>query len=119
MEKSNTAMKDIRQTINKISDEIMVRKSKRTTRENLHVRGMDALTQETDIYEALIAVIGEEGSGNAKVGKLIPNRNNTLAVTLTMDQADAVKVVMEGKIRIGYVKCFAERRVSTNRCYKC
>jgi hypothetical protein len=78
---------------------------------------LDATTDKKEVVAILEEKLGAEK--NWRVSDLRPNRNNTQAATIVMRKQDADNILAEGSLRIGAVRCRVERRIATERCYRC
>ncbi|CAH1384965.1 unnamed protein product, partial [Tenebrio molitor] len=72
-----------------------------------------------EVIEALKVRLGDAKDKTWKVSDLRPNRNDTQAVTIVLRKEDAESILAEGYLRIGAVRCRAERRVETEKCRRC
>lgn len=85
----------------------------------LHVRGMDGVVTKEELREGVEAQIGLLEDKRYKIGELRPNANRTQAVTISLEEPDARKLLEAGKIKIGYSWCTVEKRIDVQRCNKC
>ncbi|CAH1107100.1 unnamed protein product [Psylliodes chrysocephalus] len=117
LEKDQQALNNLQ---NALKDSTMGLKTKRLGRAQLtaiHIRGMEADTT-TDIKNAVIEVTGTWDEEN-KLSELRPLSNDTLAATLTIKPGHADKILEEGTLRIGLVKCRIEKRLNITKCQRC
>jgi hypothetical protein len=78
---------------------------------------LDATTDKKEVVAILEEKLGAEK--NWRVSDLRPNSNNTQAATIVMRKQDSDNILAEGSLRIGAVRCRVERRIATERCYRC
>lgn len=85
----------------------------------LHISGMDALTNREDLANALKEQFSEYASKIIKVSDLRPARSNTQRATIILEKEAATKLLAKRYIRVGFTRCFIEKRVEMERCFKC
>jgi hypothetical protein len=118
MEKNSEKMGRLEEALKRVDGNLAVKKAgSNDGMETVHVRGLDATTGK----EEVVAILEEKlGAGkNWRVSDLRPCRNNTHAATIVMRKQDADNILAEGSLRIGAVRCGVERRIATERCYRC
>lgn len=86
--------------------------------ETLHVRGMDAEAVKEDVTEAVKQRV-EWDDERWKITEMRPQANNTQAITLTIGTKEAKKILGDGILTVGMVRCQVEKRLRVDRCYKC
>lgn len=96
--------------ISRISDEKMV---------TIHIRGMDEDTSKEEVIAALENEVSGLREKYFKLSDLRPWSNNRQAVTLTLNETDAVKLLASRFIIIGFSRCYLEKRIPMERCRLC
>ncbi|XP_071052973.1 uncharacterized protein [Onthophagus taurus] len=87
-------------------------------KETLHIRGMDASTDNMEIVEAIETTLGEPNI-DLYTSELRPMKSNTQAVTVTLDKKKADILLKTGRIKIGLTRCRIEKRIKLERCFRC
>ncbi|XP_066157747.1 axoneme-associated protein mst101(2)-like [Euwallacea fornicatus] len=121
MEKDSKALETIRKEVQKETG-LKVRESgEYVKRCAVHIKGLEVDVTKEEIQEAIIKTLGMEGehAEEIKIGEIRPNAYGTKAVTVNMKETDANKLVIYRDIRIGLVKCVAEKHMTVKRCYGC
>ncbi|XP_066261221.1 golgin subfamily A member 6-like protein 25 [Euwallacea similis] len=121
LEKNNRALEMIRKEVQK-GTSLKVKESGEYTKKcAVHIRGLEVSVTKEEIQKAIINLLGtgEEDEGEIKIGEIRPNAYGTKAVTVSMQEKEANKLVTCGEIRIGLVKCVVEKHVMVERCYGC
>jgi hypothetical protein len=120
LDKDNETIEELEKAIKQAAGDLAVRRARSDSgTEVLHVRGLDATTNKGEVIEALKVRLGDAKDKTWKVSDLRPNRNDTQAVTIVLRKEDPEGILAEGYLRIGAVRCRAERRVETERCRRC
>nr|XP_022908735.1 uncharacterized protein LOC111420061 [Onthophagus taurus] len=86
--------------------------------DTLHIRGMDASMEKWEVREAIEAALGVKNM-DMQTSELRPMRNDTQAITVTMDTKQAETLMRGGPIKIGLTRCYIERRIKLERCFRC
>lgn len=118
IEKDQTALKNLHNALAESTTGLKTRRIGMEKSTALHLRGMEADTTLEDIKLSITEIIGKWEEEN-KISELRPLNNDTLAATITLSANDAEKVLKEGPIRIGLVKCKVEKRLNIRRCQRC
>ncbi|CAH1107112.1 unnamed protein product [Psylliodes chrysocephalus] len=84
----------------------------------MHVRGMEAESTVDDIKDAVVESTGNWDEEN-KISELRPLGNDTLAATLTLKTEQGDKIIEDGFLRVGLVKCRVEKRLNVMKCQRC
>ena len=96
-------------------------KANKTTRgregATIFIKGMDAVTTKAEVSEALIEAGGK--AEEMKVGELRPYYGSSQAVTVTLPEEAAEKILKKKELRIGYNWCRVIKRVEVTQCYRC
>jgi cellular nucleic acid-binding protein len=120
LDKDDETIEELEKAIKQAAGDLAVRRARSDSgTEVLHVRGLDATTNKGEVIEALKVRLGDAKDKTWKVSDLRPNRNDTQAVTIVLRKEDAESILAEGYLRIGAVRCRAERRVETEKCRRC
>ncbi|XP_008214569.1 uncharacterized protein LOC103317698 [Nasonia vitripennis] len=86
------------------------------SRITLEIRGIDSLTTQDDVRNAITAETGEE---DAKVHLFEPNTREQRVAVVEIDQIKTTALLKKGKIRIGCINCRVRVRANPTRCYRC
>lgn len=84
----------------------------------LHLKGMTADTTREDVIKGVTDEIGE-WKGEYDISELRPQRDKTMAVTISIPEKIAEKLIEKEHIRIGLSRCRVEKRLRVKRCLKC
>ncbi|CAH1104264.1 unnamed protein product [Psylliodes chrysocephalus] len=104
IEKDQTVLNNLHNALKDSTRRLGLEKS--TT---IHLRGMDADTTLEDIKQSIIEITGKWKDNN-KISELRPLSNDILAAILTLKSNDPDKILKEGSLRVGLVKCIGLRR---------
>lgn len=83
----------------------------------LEVRDLDELTTEEEVSTAVKSVLGEPSEMKIFVSKA-NSRGQKMAI-LTLGARDGRKLLAEGLIKVGWVRCRVREKLVAPRCYKC
>jgi hypothetical protein len=114
LEKDSEKMGRLEDALKKAAGNLAVKKAGSN---DVHVRGLDATTDKDEVVAVLQEKLGARK--DSRVSDLRLNRNNTQGVTIVMRKQDADSILVEGSLTIGTVRCRLERRIGTERCYRC
>jgi hypothetical protein len=114
LEKDSEKMGRLEDSLKKAAGNLAVKKAGSN---DVHVRGLDATTDKDEVVAVLQEKLGARK--DSRVSDLRLNRNNTQGVTIVMRKQDADSILAEGSLTIGTVRCRLERRIGTERCYRC
>lgn len=89
------------------------------TKDIFYIRGMDCTTTKEEITICMEKLTNKVAGKDFALGELRPNKNNTLAVTLSCDKEMAEMLAKQRNIRIGMVRCGIEQKFEIQRCTKC
>jgi hypothetical protein len=118
--KSDEDLEALSRVIQGASETIKVRKAGPERRVKvLHIRGMDALTEEAELVKALETKVGSLKNKTYRLSGVRPNANDTLAATFVINEEDAGKIMKNGWVRVGIARCPIEERIRLNQCYRC
>lgn len=87
--------------------------------ETIYIRGMDATAKKEEVLEALDLYVENFYHKTYRLSELRPMANDRQAVTLTINEKDALKLLEYRFIMVGFVRCYMERRLNISRCGKC
>lgn len=121
-EKNEEAFNQLQQSMARgIQDLHIVPKGPHSDRSKgtFYIRGMDCTTTKEEFMTCIGKLTNKVAGKDFAIGELRPNKNNTLAVTLTCDKETAETLDKERSIRIGMVRCGIEPKVEMQRCTKC
>ncbi|KAH0813323.1 hypothetical protein GEV33_009468 [Tenebrio molitor] len=105
------ALQKLRQAISSTSTDPKVRETESEEKmETIHIRDFDALTQNEEVPRAVNSKIGTEPQNKTvKISELRPNRNNTQAATIIIKKEDVTKLMKDGYLKVGVVRCSLEK----------
>lgn len=83
----------------------------------LHLKGLDVNTTKELVLETLKGYV--ERSESYKIGDFRPYANGTLAVSITIGEKEAEKLLKQGMIIVDMVRCHIERRIQLTKCFGC
>lgn len=101
LDKDKGAYENIKQSIDSLPD-------------SLKVRGVEGAEKTSTLFNR---EIGDREITN--IGQLRSNSRNTKAVTITVKQKAAGKMLKTGKIRVGIASCLVYKKISVPSCRKC
>lgn len=97
-----------------VTAEINTRKAGR--RKIVHILDIDEVTTREEIEGALREVLPDN---DYKVLSLRPARRGTQNASVELNEEAAAKILNQGKIRVGWIRCRVRERIEIPRCYKC
>jgi hypothetical protein len=119
-ERSDENLEALSKAIRGASDTIKVRKAgNKGSMKALHIRGMDALTEKDEVVKAIENKVGSLENKTYKLSELRPNANDTLAVTLVINEEEAQKIIKDRWLRVGIARCSVEERIRLYQCFRC
>lgn len=118
IDKDKDALNNLHQALNEGTTGLRTRRLGMDKHIAIHVRGMEADVTVEDIKTAVTEITGTWEPEN-KLSELRPLGNDTLAATITVKSNQADKILEEGSIRVGLVKCRVEKRLNVRRCQRC
>ena len=112
--------KRIRGMISKMGEEVKTRVSTagRERKATIHIKGMDAITTKKEIMDVIERETGVDRQ-TIRMGELRPYYGSSRAVTVTMPETGAKRMVTRGRLRIELNWCKVEERVNLTQCYRC
>ena len=81
------------------------------------IRGMDATVSKEEVQKALVEKVGS--NRKMEVGEIRPNRNDTINITIRIEEEAANQILAEGSIKVGLSEGKVEEKLPIARCYKC
>ncbi|CAH0560588.1 unnamed protein product [Brassicogethes aeneus] len=118
MNKQDHNFETLKQKIKeKMGDDCVRAKRADKNRKVIHIKGMDALTTEEEIMEALDDRAGE--GKEIEITSLRPAYGNTKIATIRTREAISKILLETGKIYIGVSNCEMYLRKEIRRCYRC
>jgi hypothetical protein len=88
-------------------------------KKTVHILGMDAVTTDLEVREALTNAVEFKKSDQLIVKPLRPARYGTQVATIIADEEDANKLLLLRNLRIGLSLCPLKERIDLIKCYKC
>lgn len=102
---------------NAVGDEIIVSTLQNRTR--IGVFGLDEITTQEEVMEAIESMLDQQNSGmEIKITLRTLPRGQKMAI-LTMAPELARRILEQGHLRVGYVSCRARLWVDKKRCFRC
>lgn len=118
IEKDQEALRNIHGAISDSATGLKSRRLGMDKNTAIHIRGMEAETTVDNIKSSVVDIVGIWEEEN-KLSELRPLSNDTLAATLTLKSNTAEKILQNGFLQVGLVKCRVEKRLNVQKCQKC
>jgi hypothetical protein len=85
----------------------------------IHISGLDTITDENEIKEAILKTIEVKYHEQLSVKPPRPTKNGSQIATVAMEENDARRLLNERKLRIGLSICQLKERLELTKCFKC
>lgn len=103
--------------IESLGDQAELRSTERKT--TVVCKDMDEVTTKSDICDAIRTLLGEADLTEENVVSLRRAYGNTQTAIISMPTVDAEKLLMAGKVRIGWVNCRIRKQERPVQCFRC
>ncbi|CAH1107114.1 unnamed protein product [Psylliodes chrysocephalus] len=100
------------------TSELKTKDLTRRDMEVVNIRGLQESSTKKGVQDAVEKAVGNWDE-NCRISEIRSVRNNTAAATVTLDPEAAKKLIADGYIRVGLVKCVVEKWHRIERCFKC
>lgn len=100
-----------------LGEEVEIRSATRTI--NVDIRDMDESTEEYEIIEALMQALEVQQETHFKILNIREYYGKTKQALVQIPINLATKLLTEGKIRIGWIRCRVRAKNKIIKCYKC
>lgn len=84
----------------------------------VHVMGLDAITTENEIREAIRSSLGAK-EGEISVKSIRPAHGEGQNATVELTDELANRLIADGRVKIGWLNCRIKERIRVVRCYRC
>lgn len=98
--------------------DIQMRTGGKDRLKTLYIKNMDQITTKEEVKGALEKEIGE-WKEIYKIGNLRPFQGKNQAITITLTEKEANKLVEKETIKIGLNRCEIYERINVTICYRC
>lgn len=85
----------------------------------IHLKGLDSETNAEEIMEALHGSTELKQKEKVVVMSVRPAVWGSQAATVKLEEGDAKRLILAGRVRIGLSMCRVEERIEVSRCCKC